>query len=102
MLSFTILCTKCHKRPTEETTNSAGNSWESWGGLRGGQLMMELAFSSDFGFTRQDIPGHWFDPWVGKTLWRKKWQPILVVFLGNPMDRRTWRATVYGVAKGQT
>jgi len=32
----------------------------------------------------------------------KKWQLIPVFFLGNPMDRGAWRATVHGVAKSQT
>ena len=39
-----------------------------------------------------------FDLWVGKIPWRKKWQPTPVFFLGNPMDRGVWQATVHGVA----
>ena len=31
--------------------------------------------------------------------WRRKWQPTPVFFLGNPMDRGAWRATVHGVTK---
>ena len=42
---------------------------------------------------------HGFDPWVGKILWRRKWQPTPVVLLGNPMDRGAPRATVHEVAK---
>ena len=42
-----------------------------------------------------------FDPWVRKIPWRRKWQPT-PVFLGNPMDRGAWRATVHGVKKSQT
>ena len=38
------------------------------------------------------------DPWVGKIPWRRKWQPTPVFFLGNPMDRGVWQATVHGVA----
>ena len=37
-----------------------------------------------------------FDPWVGKILWRRKWQPTSVFCLGNLMDRGAWRATVQG------
>ena len=29
--------------------------------------------------------------------WRKNWQPTPVSFLGNPMDREAWWATVHGV-----
>ena len=43
-----------------------------------------------------------FDPWVGKILWRRKWQPIPVFLPGNPMDRGTWWAAVHGIAKSQT
>ena len=31
-----------------------------------------------------------------------KWQPTPVFFLGNPMDRGAWQATVHGVTKSQT
>ena len=42
---------------------------------------------------------HRFDLRVGKIPWRRKWQPIPVFCLGNPVDRGTWWATVHGVAK---
>ena len=36
-------------------------------------------------------------------LWRRKWQPTPEYScLENSMDRGAWRATVHGVAKGQT
>ena len=38
-----------------------------------------------------------FSPWVGKIPWRRTWQPTPVVLPGG-----AWRATVHGVAKGQT
>ena len=38
-----------------------------------------------------------FDPWVGKIPWSRKWQPMPVFLLENPMDRGTWWATVHGV-----
>ena len=42
------------------------------------------------------------NPWVGKIPWRRKWQPTPVFFLGNPIDRGVWKATVHGVTKSQT
>ena len=30
-----------------------------------------------------------FDPWVGKILWRRKWQPTLVFLLGEPHGLRS-------------
>ena len=43
---------------------------------------------------------HKFSLWVWKIPWRRKWQPTPVTLLGNPMDRRAWRAIVRGVTKG--
>ena len=43
-----------------------------------------------------------FNPWVRKIFWRRKWQPTLVFFPGNSMDRGTWQATVHRVAKSWT
>ena len=45
---------------------------------------------------------HGFHSWVGKTPWRRAWQPTPVFLPENPMDRRTWQATVHRVAKSQT
>ena len=33
-----------------------------------------------------------FNPWAGKTPWRRAWQPTLVSCLENPMDREVWWA----------
>ena len=44
----------------------------------------------------------YFDPWVGKIPWGRKWQPTPVFLPENPMDRRAWRATVHKVTKSQT
>ena len=49
-----------------------------------------------------------FNPWVGKS--RKfpttpgvgNGNPVQYSCLGNPMDRKAWRATIHGVAKRQT
>ena len=40
-----------------------------------------------------------FDPWVGKILWSKKWQPLQYICLENSMDRGAWRATVHGATE---
>ena len=40
---------------------------------------------------------HGFNPWIGKILWRRKWQPTLV-FLPkeNPIDREAWQLQSIG------
>ena len=43
-----------------------------------------------------------FDPWVGKILWRREWQPLQYSCLDNPTDRGAWWAVVHGVTKSQT
>ena len=50
----------------------------------------------------KNLPGMqeiWFDPWVRKIPWRRKWQPLQYPCLKSSMDRGAWRATVHGVAK---
>ena len=42
------------------------------------------------------------DPWVGKILWSRKWQPTPIFLLGNSMDRGGWWATICEVTKSQT
>ena len=32
---------------------------------------------------------HWFDPWVGKTPWRRKWQPTQVFLPGESHGQRS-------------
>ena len=44
----------------------------------------------------------WFDPWVRKIPVGGNGNPLQYSCLENPMDRRTWRATVYGVTKSCT
>ena len=46
-----------------------------------------------------DLRDHGFDPWVGKTPWRREWQPTPVFLPGKFQDKGTWQTTVYGVAK---
>ena len=43
---------------------------------------------------------HRFSPWVGKILWRRKWQPTPVLLPGK--SHRAWWAMVHEVAKSQT
>ena len=43
-----------------------------------------------------------FCPWVGKTPWRRAWQPTPVFLPGESRDRGAWWATVHGVTESQT
>ena len=43
-----------------------------------------------------------FDPWVGKIPWRRKYNPLQFICLGNPTDRGIWWATVHGVTQSDT
>ena len=40
-----------------------------------------------------------FDPCIRKIPWRRNGNPLQYSCLGEPMDRRAWRATGYAVAK---
>ena len=40
-----------------------------------------------------------FNPWVRKSLWRRKWQPTLVILPRKSHGRGPWWATVDGVTK---
>ena len=40
-----------------------------------------------------------FNPWVGKTLWRRKWQPAPVFLPGKSHGQRTLVAYSHGVAE---
>ena len=42
------------------------------------------------------------DPWIGKILFGRAWQPLQYSCLENPMDRGAWQATVHRVTKSQT
>ena len=43
----------------------------------------------------------WFDPWVRKISWRRKWQ-LQCSCLENSMDRGAWWGTVHGVTENWT
>jgi len=45
---------------------------------------------------------HRFYPWVGRYPKEENGNPFQYFFLGNPMDRGAWWATVHGVTKSQT
>ena len=48
----------------------------------------------------QETWRHWFDPWVRKNPWRRKWQPIPVFLPGKSHGQRSLGgATVHGVTK---
>ena len=43
-----------------------------------------------------------FSSWVGKSPWRRAWQPLQYSCLENPRDRRAWRTMVRRVEKSRT
>ena len=45
---------------------------------------------------------HGFNSWVGKIPWRSVWQPTLVFFPRESMDRRAWWAMVHRFTKSWT
>ena len=49
-----------------------------------------------------DTGGCKFDPQVGKSPWRRAWQPTAVFLPGECLDREAWQAIVHGVTKSQT
>ena len=62
----------------------------------GGSVVKNLPVNSgDAGF-KGLIPGS------GRSLGGENGNPLQYYYLGNPMDRGAWRATVPGVAKSQT
>jgi len=44
----------------------------------------------------------WVHPWVGKIPGEKNGNPCQYFYLGNPMDRGAWWATVHGLQENQT
>ena len=42
---------------------------------------------------------HRFSPWVGRSPGEGNDNPLQYCYLGNPMVRETWKATVHGVAR---
>jgi len=44
----------------------------------------------------------WFDPWIWKISWRRKWNPLQYSCLENPRDRGAWWAVLCGVAQSRT
>ena len=48
--------------------------------------------------------GPGFNPWIsqGRSPGERNGYPLQCFYLGNPMDRGAWWATVHGVAKSQT
>jgi len=41
-----------------------------------------------------------FDPWVGKIIWSRKWQPSPVFLLGKFHGQKSLVAVVYGIRVG--
>ena len=66
---------------------------------------MELTWASLVAQTVKNLPAMQetpFDPWVGKIPGEGNGNPLQYFWLGNPMNRGAWSATVHGVAKTQT
>ena len=79
----------------EEKRDSFGrkiNDWLDLGFPGGPAVKNPPASAGDTGL----IPGLGGSPGEGNGY------PIPYSFLGNPMDRGAWRATVHGIAKSQT
>ena len=45
---------------------------------------------------------YWFDPWVGRIPWRRKWQPTPAFLPGKSLGQRKLSTTVQGVAEELT
>ena len=82
--------------------------WQVWRGGHDsslGGLMLDPGWASLVAQTLKALPAMQetrFDPWVGKTPWRREWQPVPVFLLENPMDGGAWWARVHEVAKSRT
>jgi len=50
-------------------------------------------------YSAGDAIRYGFDPWVGKSPWRRKWQLTPVFLVGNSIDRGVWQATAHRVTK---
>ena len=48
------------------------------------------------------VQGQGFSPWVGKTPWRRAWQPTPVLLPGKPHGQRSLVGYSHEVAKSQT
>ena len=49
-----------------------------------------------------DVKRPRFDPWVGKILWGRAWQPSTVFLPGSPMKRGAWWATAHRLTQSWT
>ena len=83
-----------------ETRKSLDLSSISWRTRKAGDII--LPESKDWGLPKGLSGKEWFNPWVRKIPWTRKWQPTPYSCLENPMDRGAWRATIHGVTKSQT
>ena len=72
--------------------------WWSWGWL----LWRASPMAQQNPPAMQETQKIWVLSLVGKIPWRREWQPMLVFWLVNLMDREAWWATVHGVTKSQT
>ena len=79
--------------------------WEDWNfsmfSVNNGHRWWLIRKESTFQCRR--FRRHWFDTWVWKILWRRKWQPTPVLLPGKSRGQRSLGgATVHEVAKSWT
>ena len=68
---------------------------------------LDLGLGFPGGTSGKELPDNpgclvWFDPWVRRMLWQRKWQLTHYLYLENHMDKGAWQATVHRVIKSQT
>ena len=67
-----------------------------WEGFPGGSVVKNPSTNAGAAGDVSMIPGAERSPGGGNG------NPLWYSYLGNPMNRRAWQATVYGTAKSQT
>ena len=84
-----------------------GKGWQIWE-LVAKQLQFSSLNNKSEPHSRESFPGkestcqirrHRFSLWVRKIPGEGNGNPLQCSFLGNPMDRGAWQATVHGVTK---
>ena len=79
-------------------TGPLGKSKKTFLILQDSTLKCTVVLGFPDGSVVKNLPanaGDWFDPWVGKIPWKRKWQSTPGFYLENPMDRGARCATVH-------
>ena len=61
-----------------------------------------IVTSKEFACQHRRLKRCGFDPWVGKILWRRAWQPTTVFLPEKFHGQRAWWATVHKGTNSQT